>query len=176
MLRDHTHPSAMRVRDQSVYYLVETKGMTGSRNMSVTTTETSIKSSSFTISLHPPPTAEKGSPGQPTPKERGQGPFESYPYADLLPKVFPQAGEPIDPPLEDFEHVDPGMRALKHENPRAFLDNATKITHMCPAIGTEVEGVNLCKLTNDERDQLALEVARRKLMVRAFVRVSKDAE
>ncbi|KAL0069792.1 hypothetical protein AAF712_003062 [Marasmius tenuissimus] len=133
--------------------------------MSATTTETrSADNSSFTITLHPSPTAEKGSPGQPTPKDRGQGPFESYPYADLLPKVFPKEGE-LNPPLEDFEHEDPGMRALKHENPRAFLENATKITHMCPAIGTEVEGVNLHKLTNDERDQLALEVARRKLMV-----------
>ncbi|KAF5364663.1 hypothetical protein D9758_005537 [Tetrapyrgos nigripes] len=129
-----------------------------------TTTTTTETPKSFTLTVHPSPNDPKGLPGQPTPKERGQGPFETYPYKDLLPKVFPQPGE-IGSPLEDFEHVDPGHRALKHPNPNAFLEKATKITHLAPAIGTEVEGVNLAKLTNDERDQLALAVARRRVMI-----------
>ncbi|KAK7444103.1 hypothetical protein VKT23_015500 [Stygiomarasmius scandens] len=131
--------------------------------MSTTQTETETPKQ-FTLTVHPSPNDPFGLPGQPTPKERGQGPFESYPYNNLLPKVFPQSGE-IGPPLEDFEHIDPGLRALKHPNPNTFLEKATKITHLTPAIGTEVEGVNLAKLTNDERDQLALAVARRKVMV-----------
>ncbi|KAJ3889723.1 TauD-domain-containing protein [Lentinula edodes] len=105
-----------------------------------------------------------GSPGQPTPKDRGQGPFESYPYTDLLPKVYPNPGE-IGEPLEDFVHVDPGMRALSHPNPRKFLQGATRIENFCPTIGTEIEGVNLVKLTPEERDELALEVARRRVLV-----------
>lgn len=132
--------------------------------MSITKMETQTQEAQpLVFSVHPSPNAEKGSPGQPTPKERGQGPFETYPYNHLLPKVFPKEGQ-VDPALEDFIHVDPGLRALKHTHPRSFLDKATKITNTCPAIGTEVEGVNLAKLTNDERDQLALEVARRKVM------------
>jgi sulfonate dioxygenase len=119
----------------------------------------------FTLIVHPSQNDAHGLPGQPTPKERGQGPFESYPYNNLLPKIFPKVGE-VGPPLEDFEHVDPGLRALKHDNPWAFLGKATKITNITPVIGTDVEGVNLAKLTNDERDQLALAVARRHVMVR----------
>ncbi|KAF7353751.1 TauD-domain-containing protein [Mycena venus] len=103
-------------------------------------------------------------PGQPTPEERGQGPFETYPYKHLLPEVFPTA-ESLQPPLEDFEHIDPGHRALKHPNPRAFLSGATRIQHLTPVIGTEVHGVSLAKLSNDERDELALEVSRRGVMV-----------
>ncbi|KAJ7442666.1 TauD-domain-containing protein [Mycena latifolia] len=103
-------------------------------------------------------------PGQPTPKERGQGPFETYPYKHLLPEVIPTA-ESLQPPLEDFEHVDPGHRALKHPNPRAFLSGAKRIIHLTPAIGTEVHGVSLAKLNYDERDELALEVARRGMMI-----------
>ncbi|KAJ3998880.1 hypothetical protein F5050DRAFT_1865982 [Lentinula boryana] len=92
------------------------------------------------------------------------GPFESYPYSELLPKVFPKT-QNIGAPLEDFVHVDPGMRALSHPDPRKFLKNATKLENFCPSIGTEVEGVNLAKLAPEERDELALEVARRKVMV-----------
>jgi sulfonate dioxygenase len=103
-------------------------------------------------------------PGEFMPRDRGQGPFEEYPYKNLLPKVFPKAGE-TDPPLKDFVHVDPGHRALSHSNPRAFLKNATRIANTCPSIGTEVEGVNLTKLTSDEKDELALEVAKRKVMI-----------
>ncbi|KAJ3795644.1 TauD-domain-containing protein [Lentinula aff. detonsa] len=105
-----------------------------------------------------------GSPGQPTPAERGQGPFESYPYSELLPKVFPKA-QNIGEPLEDFVHIDPGMRALSHPDPSTVASGSEKLEHFCPTIGTEVEGVNLAKLAPEERDELALEVARRKVMV-----------
>jgi sulfonate dioxygenase len=103
-------------------------------------------------------------PGQPTPEQRGQGPFETYPYKHLLPEITPTP-ESFEPALEDFEHVDPGHRALKHPNPRAFLSGAARIFHLTPAIGTEVHGVSLAKLDSDGRDELALEVARRGLMV-----------
>ncbi|KAL1952225.1 hypothetical protein VTO73DRAFT_1374 [Trametes versicolor] len=87
---------------------------------------------------------------------------EPYKYAHLLP-VFPK--DEHYPPLTPFEHVDPGSRALSHPNPRAFLENATSVDDITPRLGTEVRGVNLAELDNAGRDQLALEVARRGLVV-----------
>jgi len=45
------------------------------------------------------------------------------------------------------------------------LAGATSISHLTPVLGTEVRGVNLTKLSSDQKDELALEVARRGLMV-----------
>ncbi|KAI0768616.1 TauD-domain-containing protein [Trametes elegans] len=87
---------------------------------------------------------------------------EPYKYAHLLP-VFPK--DEHYPPLTPFEHVDPGLRALSHPNPRAFLDNATSIVDLTPRLGSEIQGINLAELDNNGRDELALEVARRGLLV-----------
>ncbi|KAG1754977.1 TauD-domain-containing protein [Suillus paluster] len=86
---------------------------------------------------------------------------ESYSYAHLLPYFSPEKY----PPLAPFKHEDPGFRALKHADPRAFLKNAISVVELTPNLGTEVNGVNLATLDSDGRDQLALEVARRGLMV-----------
>jgi sulfonate dioxygenase len=86
---------------------------------------------------------------------------ELYKYDDLKP-VFDATKYP---PLEPFEHVDPGHRALKHENPVSFLNKASFVQEITPVIGTEVHGVDLLDLNSDERDQVALAVARRKVMV-----------
>lgn len=77
-----------------------------------------------------------------------------YKYTHLVP-AFPK--DEHYPPLTPFEHVDPGHRALTHPNPRSFLDGA-KVIQLTPPIGEEVRGVNLATLTDDEKDQLALEV------------------
>lgn len=88
---------------------------------------------------------------------------EEYKYAHLLPVFDPSKKYP---PLEPFDHVDPGHRALSHENPRSFLtDRQANVIEITPAIGNEIRGVNLLDLNNDERDQLALEVARRGVLV-----------
>ncbi|CCM00337.1 uncharacterized protein FIBRA_02367 [Fibroporia radiculosa] len=87
---------------------------------------------------------------------------DPYRYAHLLP-VFPQ--DEHYPPLTPFDHVDPASRALNHPNPRSFLDNSTSIVQLTPHLGEEVRGVNLATLDSDGRDQLALEVARRGLMI-----------
>ncbi|KAG2023608.1 alpha-ketoglutarate-dependent taurine dioxygenase [Coprinopsis cinerea AmutBmut pab1-1] len=100
--------------------------------------------------------------GQPQPQQESQSSNEEpYKYAHLLPHF----SKDKYPPLEPYEHVDPGLRALSHPNPRSFLDNATSVFEITPYLGTEVSGVNLADLDSDGRDQLALEVARRGLMV-----------
>ncbi|KAH9919111.1 alpha-ketoglutarate-dependent sulfonate dioxygenase [Fomitopsis serialis] len=83
------------------------------------------------------------------------------------------------PPLTPFDHIDPGSRALSHPNPRSFLDHATSITQLTPHLGEEVRGVSLAALDSDGRDQLALEVARRGLVVfrdqRDFINSGPDS-
>ncbi|KAF7370976.1 Alpha-ketoglutarate-dependent sulfonate dioxygenase [Mycena sanguinolenta] len=85
---------------------------------------------------------------------------EPYKYAHLMP-VYSQDKYP---PLEPFEHVDPGSRALSHANPRSFLDGGN-VVELTPEFGSDVRGVNLATLTPDQKDQLALEVARRGVIV-----------
>jgi sulfonate dioxygenase len=79
---------------------------------------------------------------------------EPYRYAHLMP-VY---SKDKYPPLTPFEHVDPGSRALKHPNPRSFLDSAN-VVELTPSFGSDVRGVNLATLSPDEKDQLSLEVS-----------------
>ncbi|KAF7357011.1 TauD-domain-containing protein [Mycena venus] len=68
------------------------------------------------------------------------------------------------PALQPFEHVDAGSRALHHPNPRSFLANSN-VVEMTPEFGLDVRGCNLAELNPDQKDQLALEVARRGVVV-----------
>lgn len=45
-----------------------------------------------------------------------------YKYARFLPHFD---NTTTYPPLTDFEHHDPGLEALKHDDPREFLKDAT---------------------------------------------------
>jgi sulfonate dioxygenase len=67
---------------------------------------------------------------------------KDYKYARYLPTYDHSIKLP---PLEPFEHVDPGHAAKNDPNPRAFLEGATE-THLTPKFGTEVEGIQLSKL------------------------------
>ncbi|KAF8139974.1 TauD-domain-containing protein [Boletus edulis] len=91
----------------------------------------------------------------------GHAAEETYKYAHLLPHFSPDKY----PPLTPFEHIDPGLRALNHPDPRAFLKGAESVIELTPNLGTQVRGIRLTDLDSDGRDQLALEVARRGLMV-----------
>ncbi|RDB29988.1 Alpha-ketoglutarate-dependent sulfonate dioxygenase [Hypsizygus marmoreus] len=77
-----------------------------------------------------------------------------YPIWDLEEKF---------PPTEIFEHSDPGLRA---DPAKPHLLNAnTKVHHISPYLGTEVEGVQISQLSKEGLDELALYVAERKVVV-----------
>lgn len=97
------------------------------------------------------------SPGESKPEKEK----EEYAYAHLLP-AFDSVRYPS---LTPFRHEDPGLRALRHSDPTSFLSNASRAHELTPALGTEVEGVNLARLSSMERDQLALFVARRGVVI-----------
>ncbi|KAM0746017.1 alpha-ketoglutarate-dependent sulfonate dioxygenase [Meredithblackwellia eburnea MCA 4105] len=83
---------------------------------------------------------------------------ENYKYKRFLPTYSEDYGQL--PAVEPFEHVDPGHKALKHTDPRSFLQGG-EIDDLTPDFGSEVSNVQLSKLTPEERDQLALYVAQR---------------
>ncbi|KAK4517174.1 uncharacterized protein ATC70_000506 [Mucor velutinosus] len=63
------------------------------------------------------------------------------------------------PPLEAFEHDDPGKRADPKK--ASLYDNATKIFDMTPVLGTTIEGLQLSQLTDQQKSDLALLAAER---------------
>ena len=67
------------------------------------------------------------------------------------------------PPLEPFEYVERGKGA--DPNFRDLLCEGTSVTKMTPSIGSEVLGLQLSRLSNVQKDQLALLLAQRKLLV-----------
>ncbi|KAI1288798.1 hypothetical protein F5Y03DRAFT_78779 [Xylaria venustula] len=66
------------------------------------------------------------------------------------------------PPLEPFEHVEHGKDA--DGSFPDLLPTGTKVTHLTPASGTEVRGVQLSSLNDAGKDQLARFVAERKVV------------
>ncbi|KAJ7065265.1 hypothetical protein C8F01DRAFT_737230 [Mycena amicta] len=86
---------------------------------------------------------------------------EPYRYAHLLATY----SNIKYPPLQPFAHIDAGSRALQHHpDPRSFLKDAN-VVQMLPSFGSEVRGCNLATLSPDQKDQLALEVSRRGVVV-----------
>ncbi|WOO85349.1 Alpha-ketoglutarate-dependent sulfonate dioxygenase [Vanrija pseudolonga] len=88
-------------------------------------------------------------------------PESEYPYKHLLP-TWDQETKYV--PLGDFEHVDPGHKAKDDADPRSFLKDAT-VDNLSPKFGTEVTGVQLSALDTHGREQLALFVAERGVVV-----------
>lgn len=80
--------------------------------------------------------------------------------ASFLPTLTPPTH--ILPPLTEFEHSDPGHRALASANPRSVFD-APDVTFsdVTPVFGRTYDGVQLHTLDAAGRDEIALEVARR---------------
>ncbi|KAJ2915351.1 hypothetical protein MD484_g5061, partial [Candolleomyces efflorescens] len=67
------------------------------------------------------------------------------------------------PPIELFEHSDPGLRADPAKPNLLTAD--TKLKHLSPYLGTEITGVQLSQLSNAGLDELALFTAERKVLV-----------
>jgi len=81
-------------------------------------------------------------------------------YPQYLPFYDPlEKAEMVGP----FEHKDPGHRA-DYRKPN-LLGAATKITDLSPHCGTELESVQLCDLTPEGLDELALLAAERGCVV-----------
>lgn len=58
--------------------------------------------------------------------------------------------------------MDPGSRADKEK--KALFSAATKVTDLTTNIGTEIEGLQLKDLTDQQKDELALLVAERSVV------------
>lgn len=63
---------------------------------------------------------------------------------------------------EDREHIEKGAQADKAKS--ALLSAATKVTDLTTHIGTEIEGLQLKDLTNQQKDELALLIAERSVV------------
>lgn len=65
-----------------------------------------------------------------------------------------------------FEHHDVGLRALTHEDPESFLHKpGVQTEDLSPGFGTRVTGLDLTQLTAREKDQLALFISQRGVVV-----------
>lgn len=55
-------------------------------------------------------------------------------------------------PLKELEVVDRGLSADPEK--KSLLSAATKVKHLTPAIGTEIEGIDLRQLSDSQKDEL----------------------
>lgn len=121
-----------------------------------------------TLRLRPdPPRTQAAGPPAPHPRNQWWQTTEAarqgapYPYAHYEPTWDSSTHyEPLTP----FELIDPGHQALQHAEPRAFLRGA-EVEDLTPDFGSEVKGVELHKLDKEGREQLALYVAQRGVVV-----------
>ncbi|KAH7113976.1 TfdA family taurine catabolism dioxygenase TauD [Dactylonectria estremocensis] len=92
--------------------------------------------------------------------EEGRKDLPAAKYQNYLPTWNP---EQKYLPLETFEHYDHGQGA-DPSYPDLLPEETSKLVHLTPTIGTEVSGIQLSKLSNSGKDQLALLVAKRKVV------------
>ena len=108
---------------------------------------------------------------------------KDYKYAKYLPYRHDDGVR--YPPLTEYKHVDPGLEALKHEQPREFLNSATVAPvsaklpksdnedladvlsrlQLSPKFGSEISDLQLTSLDTRGRQQLARYVAERGVVV-----------
>ena len=86
-----------------------------------------------------------------------------YKYSNYLP-VYDN--ETTFPPLEPTEFVDRGFAADKSKpNLLRKIDLSVVITKLTPLVGTEIRGLQLSQLTDPQKDELALLIAERGVVV-----------
>lgn len=83
-------------------------------------------------------------------------------YPDFLPTWDPKQKYP---PLKFFKHLDPGARADKSLSNLFPKDAQFVQKRITPKLGTEVTGVQLSQLNDKAKDELALYVAQRGVVV-----------
>lgn len=86
-----------------------------------------------------------------------------YKYAAYLP-VYDNTT--VFPPTEPFDFTDKGTLADKAK-PSLFAinDDNVKITKLTPRVGTEIRGLQLSKLSDDQKNELALLIAERGVVI-----------
>jgi sulfonate dioxygenase len=84
---------------------------------------------------------------------------EEYKYSDFLPYNTLTSEDPLTP----YDHTDASSRADPEK--KSLFDAIPSRKDMTPNIGTEVRGVQLSELSNQQRDELALYVAERGLVI-----------
>jgi len=86
-----------------------------------------------------------------------------YKYGDYLP-VYDQTT--TFPPLQPFEFNDRGLVAKKDKSNLLSKENgALKVSKLTPVIGTEIRGLQLSQLNDRQKDELALLIAERGVVV-----------
>lgn len=83
-------------------------------------------------------------------------------FADFLPTWDPRQKFP---PLEFFKHEDPGLRADASFPNLLPKSGSQKVKRVTPKLGTEVRGVQLSQLNDAGKDELALLVAQRGVVI-----------
>lgn len=86
---------------------------------------------------------------------------KGYEYSQYLP-VYDN--ETKFPPLEPFEFVDRGLSADKAKT-NLLQDPAAQVTELTPRVGTEIRGLQLSRLTDNQKNELALLIAERGVVV-----------
>ena len=84
---------------------------------------------------------------------------QGYPYRPSRPLYLQDVYKIRD---QGWEHRDAGARADKAK--KALLSAATKVTDLTTHIGTEIEGLQLKDLTDQQKDELALLIAERSVV------------
>jgi len=92
-------------------------------------------------------------------KKAGIDLSQGYPYRPLRPLYLQDVYKIRN---EERFHDDAGARADKSK--KNLFSAATKVTDLTTHIGTEVEGLQLKDLTNEQRDELALLIAERSVV------------
>jgi len=85
--------------------------------------------------------------------------LSGYPYRPARPLYLQDVYEIRN---TDRPHTDPGAGADKAKS--ALLSAATKVTDLTAHIGTEIEGLQLKDLTNQQKDELGLLIAERSVV------------
>jgi sulfonate dioxygenase len=81
-------------------------------------------------------------------------------YPDYLPTWDPDQKYP---PIEPFDHIEHGKGA--DPSFKDLLSEGSETSDLTPSIGTEITGIQLRTLSSKAKDQLALLVAKRKVVV-----------